>query len=151
MFKLSPLFKAVKEDYAKYFPDPKYHLAGDSAYNPPLTWIMPAYKRPKNGHLPPSRRRFNTKLSKGRVKIENAFGFVKGRWRCLLNLLTRIPRAVQIVYVCTVLHNFCLLEGDFLDDFVPEPTSDDPEPMAGVDALDGGRGDQKRENISNTL
>ena len=64
--------------------------------------------------------------------VENAFGRLKGRWRCLLKRmdfkLENVPHAVS---VCIVLHNMCELYGDnFLEEwtdhlstgsFVPPP------------------------------
>ena len=45
--------------------------------------------------------------------VENAFGRLKGRWRCLLKrmdfMLENVP---NIVATCVILHNICEMFGD---------------------------------------
>ena len=56
-------------------------LVSDPAYE--LTnWCMKPY--PETRAITPSQRNFNKALSRARVVIEQAFGMLKGRWRCLL-------------------------------------------------------------------
>ena len=55
-------------------------IVGDSAY-PLKEWLMKPY--PDNGLLSNAQKRFNKKLSQGRVIAEQAYGHLKGRWRCL--------------------------------------------------------------------
>ncbi|KAI4467996.1 hypothetical protein MML48_2g00010101 [Holotrichia oblita] len=56
------------------------HLIGDSAY--PLTpYLITPYR--DNGHLTNIQKYFNRKLSSNRIRIEHAFGLLKGRFRCL--------------------------------------------------------------------
>ena len=58
-------------------------------------------------------RNFNYRQSRARMCLENAFGRLKGRWRCLLKRsdshLCNVP---NIGASCVVLHNFCELCGD---------------------------------------
>ena len=61
-----------------------------------------------NGGLTPDARTFNYWLSRARIVIENAFGRLKGRWRCLLKRtdmdLKNIP---NVIARCVILHNIC--------------------------------------------
>ena len=51
-------------------------------------------------------RQFNTRLSSVRVKIEQAFGLLKGKWRRLLSLSFKTPKLNTIfIIACCVLHN----------------------------------------------
>ncbi|KAK2547517.1 hypothetical protein P5673_032478 [Acropora cervicornis] len=45
-------------------------------------WCMKPY--PETRAISLSQRNFNKALSRARVVIEQAFGMLKGRWRCLL-------------------------------------------------------------------
>ena len=53
-------------------------VLGDPAY---LPWVMKPYI--DNGHLSRDQRRFNYRLSRARVVVEDVYGRLKGRWRCL--------------------------------------------------------------------
>ena len=45
--------------------------------------------------------------------IENAFGRLKGRWRCLLKRLDfKLENVPHVVAACVVLHNMCEMFGD---------------------------------------
>ena len=48
---------------------------------------------PETAAITASQRVFNKALSRAEVVIEQAFGMLKGRWRCLLmNLSTKYPK-----------------------------------------------------------
>ena len=47
------------------------------------------------------------------MDVEKSFGRLKGRWRCLLKRLDfKLCHVVDVVAVCTLLHNVCQLYGD---------------------------------------
>ena len=49
--------------------------------------------------------------------MENAFGRLKGRWRCLLKRLDfHFENIVAVTATCVVLHNLCEKYGDHFDD-----------------------------------
>ena len=56
------------------------YLLGDSAY-PISSWLIKPYPE---GTRDPLEIRFNKELSSARVKVENAFGVLKNRWRIML-------------------------------------------------------------------
>ena len=82
-------------------------LLGDSAY-PLEEFIMKPYA--DRGSLSEQEKLFNVALSQSRVVVENAFGRLKGRLRCLSKRLdTSVQNAVIITSACCILHNFCEL------------------------------------------
>jgi hypothetical protein len=90
-----------------YFPHERYHLIGDSAF-PLRTWLMTPYRKTNN--MPRIQKHHNSCLSSNRVCIEHAFGLLKGRWRRLFFINTySISKAIEIVTVACILHNFCYL------------------------------------------
>ncbi|KAF0747088.1 protein ALP1-like [Aphis craccivora] len=60
--------------------DPDEYIVGDSAY-PVSPYMMVPYK--DNGVLTAKQKSHNNKLSKGRVKIENTWAQLKGKWKRL--------------------------------------------------------------------
>ena len=55
-------------------------ILGDSAY-PLLNWFVKPF--PHQGPLTNVQKKFNYHLSTASIVSEDAFGQVKGRWRCL--------------------------------------------------------------------
>ena len=85
-------------------------LVGDSAY-PLSVWLMKPFKQTRT--LSESQLRFNRALSQARVVIEQAYGILKGRWRCLYKALEEKTSRVPItILTCCVLHNICIDVGD---------------------------------------
>ena len=89
-------------------------LISDPAY-PLLEWLMKPFQ--DNGLLSREQRQFNYRLSRARMVVKNAFGRLKGWWRCLLKRndasITNIP---TMVGACVTLHNICELQCEVFDD-----------------------------------
>ena len=78
-------------------------ILGDLAY-PLLPWLMKPF--PQHCPLTRDQRRFNYRLSRARMTVENTFGRLKGRWRRLLKCLDVKTYDVPLIVVaCCILHN----------------------------------------------
>lgn len=110
------------------------HLIGDAAY-PLKKWLMKGFT--EHHQLTREEARYTYSLSAARMVIENAFGHLKGRWRCLTKRndieLSAMP---DVVAACCILHNVCEIQkDDFLPEWIPvleeillQPCSAMPEP-----------------------
>jgi hypothetical protein len=82
--------------------DVPYFLIGDDAFAL-RTWMMKPYS--VRG-LSREQRIFNYRLSRARRVVENAFGMLASRYRCLLNVMCQPPDTVSTVTLaCCLLHN----------------------------------------------
>ena len=53
-------------------------------------------------------KKFNYRQSRARIVVENAFGRLKGRWRCLQKRLDfKLANVPNIVGACVVMHFIC--------------------------------------------
>jgi hypothetical protein len=86
--------------------DTEYFMLGDDAFAL-MPWLMKPYPPPKPGHpMPRDQRIFNYRLSRGRRIVENAFGILSSRWRCLhTTMMVHPDHAEMIVLACVCLHN----------------------------------------------
>ena len=111
VFNGSRLKTALEEDRLS-FPDPcplpgddediPYFFVGDDAFALRKHMMKPFSAR----SLSDSERIFNYRLSRARRVVENAFGILAQRWRCILGCMHQHPvNVVKVVEACTTLHN----------------------------------------------
>ena len=125
------------------------YILGDGGY-PNLSWLIVPYKN-IGRELNQQQTYFNLKHSQTRIKVEQAFGLLKGRWRCLFhNLEVSCEIVSHIITTCCILHNICEERRDFLP---PEEqyhdTRTDVNSESGIsDTLEG---NVIRDTICNSL
>ncbi len=79
-----------------------YFIIGDDAFAL-RTWMMKPYS---SRHLTDEERIFNYRLSRARRIVENAFGILSHRFRCLLTTMRQAPHRVEsIMLACVCIHN----------------------------------------------
>ena len=83
-----------------------YHIIADDAFAMNTTLLKPyRYSRER---LTYEEEVFNYRLSRARRVVENAFGILAHRFRCLLTTLQQEPDVVkEVVKACCTLHNMC--------------------------------------------
>ncbi|XP_029965215.1 protein ANTAGONIST OF LIKE HETEROCHROMATIN PROTEIN 1-like [Salarias fasciatus] len=116
-----------------------HYMLGDSAY-PLQKWLLKPYH--DTGRLTAEQHFFNKKFSRARVVVENAFGRLKGRWRCLLKRNDcNIHLVKEMVLTCCALHNLCERHGAAYEMAWDVPVAAAPQPTGGVwpDAEEDGR------------
>jgi len=150
VFSNSDVFKKIETEGPKSLFYGKYHLLGDLAYTN-TSWLITPFK--DYGNLTIRHRKFNTKLSKTRVAIEITFGLLKGRWRRLLFIDTNNIKMASIIILATcVLHNFCLLNDDFLDTFIrDENDMVNTHQRVETSRVEIRTGEEKRRDLLNLL
>ena len=106
--------------------DIPYFLVGDSVY-PMLPWLMKPF--PQN-LLNAEKRKYNYRVSCGRIVVKNTFGRLKGGWRRLMKkndmLVENVP---TIIAAACVLHNICEVHNEMFDDswLINDDTLSQPE------------------------
>lgn len=91
-----------------------WYILGDSAYACTNSVIRP-YK--DYGNLTRAHNQFNYEIGKYRIRVEHAFGLLKGRWRRLLFFENmKVNFIIHCVVATTVLHNIQInCEGTDID------------------------------------
>lgn len=108
--KWSSLWRKVHQRKKDYFPTADFHIIGDSAF-PCLDWLIPVLK-PTLADTD-QKKRFNKRMSAGRVIVENCFGDLLNRFRRLRFIKTNeVKYATAIAMSACVIHNMCLINGD---------------------------------------
>ncbi len=152
IFRASDLWFENGERIESLFASPNYHIVGDAAY-PIKSYLLKPYR--DTGALTAGQRAFNHRLSCVRVVSERAIGRWKGRFKRLkyIDCRSRVKARLNIA-ATAVLHNFCILRSDVIDEEDPdddnEPTVGDivrAEVQFGVDAM----GTHKRAMITEDL
>ena len=115
---------------------------------PLLPWIMKPYS--DTGRLSRQESVFNYRLSRARVVTENAFGRLKGRWRCLLKQNdTNLDMMPTVVAACTILHNMCEIHTDKFDDqWLLDITEAEAQRMESLENVSGGKADKIRTALA---
>lgn len=93
-----------------------HHILGDSAY-PLRNWLITPFKN--FGHLTAQQIRFNKRVSSVRQTVDRAFGHLKGRFRRLRDIpLHKLTDICKLIYAACVLHNFCILNKEDLEEYI---------------------------------
>uniref|UniRef100_A0A8C2HKI6 DDE Tnp4 domain-containing protein n=1 Tax=Cyprinus carpio TaxID=7962 RepID=A0A8C2HKI6_CYPCA len=101
-----------------------YYILGDSAY-PLQNWLLKPFI--DTGRLTAEQRFYNMKISRARVVVENAFGRLKGRWRCLMKRNDCAVHLVKsMVLTCCALHNLCESHGEAYESAWDPPSAAEP-------------------------
>jgi len=108
----SKLGTMIENSSTHFFPSSHYHIVGDSAFQLHHNLMVP-YK--DTGSLTVKELNFNRKLSQTRRVIENAFGFLKGRFRRLKHMECKLSRVPNNIIACCVLHNLTVCDKMELD------------------------------------
>lgn len=114
----SRIFKEsfIRERVEKLGPD--YHILGNLAYGLSQNVLTPY----RGENLTQEQTAFNRRFSKARVKIENAFADLKGRFRQLVRVdLWSVLKISKFIICCCVLHNLCIENDDFLIENYEQP------------------------------
>ena len=109
-------FKAPKAIISKTEVAP--YLVGDNVY--PLTEaIMTPFA---DSTTDPAEKKFNKELSRARDAVGNAYGMLKSRFQILVKGEDQVPRVIETVTACCVLHNICVDNGDYWNENIEEPS-----------------------------
>ncbi|XP_077088405.1 uncharacterized protein LOC143740226 [Siphateles boraxobius] len=101
-----------------------YYILGDSAY-PLQNWLLKPFT--DTGRLTVEQQIYNKKICRARVVVENAFGRLKGRWRCLMKRNDCDVTIVKsMILTCCALHNLCESHGEDYDDDWDAPAAAEP-------------------------
>ena len=121
-------------------------IISDAAY-PLLPWVMKPFA--DNGNLSPQKLHFNYRHSRARMVVENAFGRLKGRWRCLLTQNeVQLDKMNSVVATCCVLHNICeKFKENFHNELIVREALADNTSIGETQELSVGRSEDIRDAI----
>lgn len=155
MYRRSDLSIGIQSQNIRFYDD--NYLLGDSAYKLATNLIVP-FKN--NGFLTARQKKFNKIQSSKRVKIENAFALLKGRFRRLKLMETvKMDLLALLVMTACILHNVCIFNGDIPNDLMDLEQElreeRDNQPHNVIDIVDEEHlvhyALAKRDNIANTI
>lgn len=150
VYRCSTLGRTIMSQPRQLLPSASHHIIGDSGFQL-STYLLTPYK--DYGALTHTQRKYNTKHSQTRVVIENAFGWLKGRFRRLKYIDAEVEKAKQIVQACCVLHNISLRnpqEEQYLADELAEG-NDNFEGIYNATDLPEVEGREKRDFVASLL
>ncbi|XP_071579075.1 putative nuclease HARBI1 [Temnothorax nylanderi] len=124
-----------------------FHILEDAAY-PINENVMTPYREYRD--LTEKQQEFNYRFCRTRVKIENAFGLLKQRWRQLIRTdMWRVLKTSKFIILCCVMHNLCIERNDFLNE-LENVARNDQENFVNHD--DNARlGQLKRDELASNL
>ena len=109
--------------------DTPYFMIGDDAF-PLRPWMVKPFS---HRYLTHDERIFNYRCSRARRVVENGFGILANRFRCLLSTLpTTPPTTVKIVVACLCLHNLMRERYPHLQDADLDRDGDDGQVIPGA-------------------
>ena len=106
-----------------------YYVIGDEAFAL-RTWLMKPFPRRglDNGQLI-----FSYRLSRARRVVENAFGILASRFRCILSTLqVNVDTAVLVVRTCVALHNYLRMRMPAVDQHLLDTEDSDHNVIKGA-------------------
>ncbi|XP_045118684.1 protein ALP1-like isoform X1 [Portunus trituberculatus] len=124
VFKNTELYSVMSNSPLNIFPSINYHIIGDSAFQRSDHLLTPFRD---TGRLTQQQKNFNRKLSQTRHVIENAFGYLKGRFRRLKYVDADIDRIPKIIKAACILHNITLQNPEEESILIRDGIEIDPE------------------------
>ncbi|XP_062302094.1 uncharacterized protein LOC134006997 [Osmerus eperlanus] len=114
-----------------------YYILGHSAY-PLQNWLVKPF--PDTCQLTAEQKIYNKKICSARVVVENAFGRLKGRWRCLMKRNDCDVKLVKsMALTCCALHNLCESHGEAYDNEWDAPAPAEPVVALSLSVEEEGR------------
>ena len=123
-----------------------YFIIADDAFAMKTHLMKPFPRRGLEG----AERVFNYRLSRARRVVENAFGILANRFRCLLTTMhIRVQRVPLIVRTCVVLHNYLRVRYPGADNHVVDLENADHQLIPGAWRTDAVMADVNQRQCGN--